>query len=152
MNLVNAPYYGQSKRVGNIDQAVETLGTRAIKNIALITSYVQAFSRPEDRYVLCLKAFWKHSLMCAVLSELIAKKISATFNASAEISGILISTRFSNYEFCIQDDLFHHVRDPFFDSINEYFHPHGTHFIFFLAYGGKFNACQGSRFDVIDAH
>jgi len=89
MNMVHSPYYGRSKRVGNIDQAVETLGTRAIKNIALITSDIQVFSKQEDNYVLCLKAFWKHSLTCAILSELIAKKISYPSPDEAFLAGLL---------------------------------------------------------------
>ena len=58
MDMAHSPYYGRSKRVGNIDQAIETLGTRAIKNIALITSDIQVFSKPEDNYVLYFDAYY----------------------------------------------------------------------------------------------
>ncbi|NQT56639.1 MAG: HDOD domain-containing protein [Desulfobacteraceae bacterium] len=89
INMVNSAYYGVPKRVTNINQSLVILGKNAIKNIAISASVIQAFSKAKDDSVFSLKVFWRHSLMCAILSELIAKKISYASPDEAFLTGLL---------------------------------------------------------------
>ena len=89
MRLVNSTYYGLPNRVASIDQALVLLGINTIKNIAISASVYQAFGRTKDSPVFRLKQFWWHSLMCATLARLIARKTSYTAPDEAFLSGLL---------------------------------------------------------------
>ena len=89
MRLVNSAYYGLPNRVTSIEQALLLLGTNTIKNIAISASVYQAFGRAKDSPVFRMKLFWWHSLMCATLARLIAKKTSYTVPDEAFLSGLL---------------------------------------------------------------
>ena len=89
VKMVNSVYYGLSKRVTSIDQSLVLLGQNTIKNIAISASVNQAFSKAKDNSVFGLKVFWRHSLMCAILSKLIAKKISYASPDEAFLTGLL---------------------------------------------------------------
>jgi len=90
IRLVNSVYYGLPNRVTSIDHALLLVGTNTIKNIAVSASIYQAFNQAEDSSVISrLKLFWRHSLMCATLSKLIAKKISYSSPDEAFLSGLL---------------------------------------------------------------
>ncbi|HDY89442.1 MAG TPA: HDOD domain-containing protein [bacterium] len=89
VKMVNSVYYGLSKRVTSIDQSLVILGQNAIRNIAISASVNQAFSKAKDNSVFGLKVFWRHSLMCAILSKLIAKKISYASPEEAFLTGLL---------------------------------------------------------------
>ncbi len=90
IRLVNSVYYGLPNRVTSIDHALLLVGTNTIKNIAISASIYQAFNQAEDSSVISrLKLFWRHSLMCATLSKLIAKKISYSSPDEAFLSGLL---------------------------------------------------------------
>jgi signal transduction histidine kinase/HD-like signal output (HDOD) protein len=89
MKMINSAYYMLPNRVTNIDRALLLLGIDAIKNIAISTSVYQAFSRAKDHSLFNLKVFWSHSLMCATLAKLIAKKTLYTSPDEAFLSGLL---------------------------------------------------------------
>ncbi|MBW2620384.1 MAG: HDOD domain-containing protein, partial [Deltaproteobacteria bacterium] len=89
VNMVSSTYYGLANRVTNIDQALVILGQNTIKNIAIISSVTQAFSKVKDNSVFKLKIFWRHSLVCAILARLIAKKTLYTSPDEAFLTGLL---------------------------------------------------------------
>jgi len=89
MKMINSAYYGLSSRVTSIDQALVLLGTGSIKNISICASINQAFSHVKDSSIFDLKVFWKHSLMCATMAQLIAKKTSYPSPDEAFLSGLL---------------------------------------------------------------
>lgn len=89
MTMVNASFQGLSNKVTNIHQALVLLGKDAIKNMSISLSINHAFSHPADKSVFELKVFWKHSLMCAKVSQKIAEKIVYTSPDEAFLSGLL---------------------------------------------------------------
>jgi len=76
MRMVNSAYYGLPNRVTSMEHALLLLGTDAVKNIAISASVFQAFAKTKSDSVLNLKLFWHHSLMCATVAKLMAKKVS----------------------------------------------------------------------------
>lgn len=89
MRMVNSAYYGLPSRVTSIEHALLLLGTDAVKNIAISASVFQVFSTAKGNAVFKLKQFWRHSLLCATLAKLIAKKTSYGSPDEAFLSGLL---------------------------------------------------------------
>ena len=89
LRMVNSAYYGLPHKVASIRQAVTILGTNAIRNIAVCTSVHEVFNHRKESADFNLKLFWWHSLKCAVLSNLIAKKITYSHPDEAFLSGLL---------------------------------------------------------------
>ncbi len=89
LRLVNSAYYGLPHRVEDISQAVTLTGTNAIKNIAICSSVYEAFNQNKGKGTFNLKAFWWHSLKCAVLARLIAKKTRYNHPDETFLSGLL---------------------------------------------------------------
>ena len=90
LRLVNSAYYSTKKhRIGSVDGAVGFLGTNAIKNIAISSSVHELFQKVKSRSGFNLKRFWWHSLRCAILAKLIAKKQNFNDPDEAFLSGML---------------------------------------------------------------
>lgn len=89
LKLVNSAYYGLPHRVESIRQAASILGINAIRNIAICTSVHEVFNHDKGSAGFNLKLFWWHSLKCAVLSRLIAKKTTYGNADEAFLSGLL---------------------------------------------------------------
>lgn len=87
MRMANPAYSRLPNRAKDVEQALSLLGIDAIKNIAISTSVYQAFSKAKDPSG--LKVFWCHSLMCATLAKLIAKKTQYAYPEEAFLSGLL---------------------------------------------------------------
>jgi signal transduction histidine kinase/HD-like signal output (HDOD) protein len=89
MRMVNSAYYGLPSRVTSMEHALLLLGTDAVKNIAISASVFQAFAKTRGDAVFSLKRFWRHSLTCATIAKLLAKKISYSSPDEAFLSGLL---------------------------------------------------------------
>lgn len=89
LRMVNSSYYSFSQKVSNFNQALSLLGIDTIRGIAISASVYQVFGGLKGTDCFNLKQFWRHSLMCAVLSNLIAKKNSYARPDEAFLSGLL---------------------------------------------------------------
>jgi HD-like signal output (HDOD) protein/signal transduction histidine kinase len=89
LRMVNSVYYGLPQKVSDIGQAISLLGTDAVKNIAISTAVYHAFERAKGDAIFNLKSFWRHSLLCATLAKLIAKKTLYPTPEEAFLSGLL---------------------------------------------------------------
>jgi HD-like signal output (HDOD) protein/signal transduction histidine kinase len=89
MRMVNSAYYGLPTRVTSVEQALLLVGTDAIKNIAVSAAVFRVFGLAKGDGVFNLKLFWYHSLLCATMAELIAKKTSYSSSDEAFLSGLL---------------------------------------------------------------
>jgi len=88
MSMVNSVRYGQPNRVTTIDQTILLLGPDITKNIAISAIVQQSFNKMENSYIPALKILWRHSLMCAVLAEMIARKVSYPSPDEAYLAGL----------------------------------------------------------------
>ncbi len=89
MRMVNSAFYGLPARVTSMEQALLLLGTDAIKNLAVSAAVFQVFGAARGDRVFNLTLFWYHSLLCATMAELIAKKTSYSSSEEAFLSGLL---------------------------------------------------------------
>lgn len=87
-----SPYFGYRGRLDSVQDAISrVLGFDLVSNIALGIASGKAFKVPQDG-PLGLKAFWKHALYCAVVSQSLARKIDkpGLINpATAYLAGLL---------------------------------------------------------------
>jgi len=89
LRLVNSAFYGLPRKIGVMDQAVGLLGLNAIKSIAICASLHEAFSKANGRGGFDMKAFWWHSLRCALLAREVARKTRYDSPDEAFLSGLL---------------------------------------------------------------
>lgn len=89
LRLVNSAYYSVKQKVSSIDQALLLLGMDAVKNIAISSSVYQVFNRPARKSAFDLKAFWWHSLGCAAVARLLARKTQYPGPDEAFLGGLL---------------------------------------------------------------
>ena len=73
----------------SIESGIIMLGMDAIRNMAISTGVYQAFNRIDGGATFNLKAFWWHSLMCAVTARLIAIRMDYGSPEDAFLSGLV---------------------------------------------------------------
>jgi len=89
LNLVNSAYYGLPQKIKSIHHSISYLGTGTLKNIAISSSILHAFSPPSGNNLFNLKTFWWHSLRCAVFARFIAREIKYNNPEEAFLTGLL---------------------------------------------------------------
>jgi putative nucleotidyltransferase with HDIG domain len=89
LRMINSPYFSLPNKVFNLDQALVLIGMDAVKNIAISASIHQVFKTEQKSSPLHLKAFWRHSLMCALLARALAKKLQYPNPDEAFLTGLL---------------------------------------------------------------
>jgi len=70
--MVNSPIYRPSQEITSLKRALVYLGTRHIKEMALTSSFINAF---EDKSgAIDISTFWEHSFGVGMVSKVIAEK------------------------------------------------------------------------------
>jgi len=87
LRIVNSPFYGVSRQVSSMMQAVMTLGTRQVTALALSTS-VYAVTAKWNSHIDRLR-FWRHSLEVAIGARMIADAIRYPNWEEVFVSGLL---------------------------------------------------------------
>lgn len=92
IRYASSPYFGYRGRLESVQDAItRVLGFDLVSSIALGIASGKAFKVPQDG-PLGLKAFWKHALYCAVVSQSLARKIDKPGQlnpATAYLCGLL---------------------------------------------------------------
>ncbi|HXH60916.1 MAG TPA: HDOD domain-containing protein [Fimbriimonadaceae bacterium] len=89
LRLANSAYYGLERKITNLPEGVVVLGTRTIKNLAMVAATYPWMSRPLRGYGLEPKQLWHHSFGTALGSQLIAKMSGKCDDQTAFTSGLL---------------------------------------------------------------
>ncbi len=87
LRIVNSPFYGSMREIGTINQAVITLGTRAVKALALTAGLYHLFD--TDDGLIDRQRFWRHSLEVAIAAREIANVCSYKPAEEAYVTGLL---------------------------------------------------------------
>jgi putative nucleotidyltransferase with HDIG domain len=74
LRVVNSAYYGLSRKVMSIGQAVVILGTYQLRNLLMSLAAVSLLQARTPRQKSLQKAFWEHSLATALCAEAICRK------------------------------------------------------------------------------
>jgi putative nucleotidyltransferase with HDIG domain len=87
LRIANSPFYGVSREISSMNQAVVTLGTRQVTTLALSSSIYNltgSWQSSIDRV-----RFWRHSLEVAIAARMIAEKTGFHSAEEAFIGGLL---------------------------------------------------------------
>ena len=72
LQVANTPYYGRSRKVASLQEAVAVLGFPVLRSIVLSVSALELFSDRKREYGLDLEALWVHSIGTAVWARNLA--------------------------------------------------------------------------------
>jgi putative nucleotidyltransferase with HDIG domain len=73
LKLANSAFYAVPFEIGTIEEAVQIIGLREIKDLSLATCVIRAFEKmPED--LVNVRSFWQHSIACGIASALLAEE------------------------------------------------------------------------------
>lgn len=72
LRLANSAFYGLSRRIVDLPEAVVVLGMKTVKNLALVAGTYSWMQRPVTGYCLGPAEMWRHAFGTAVASQLVA--------------------------------------------------------------------------------
>jgi len=88
LKIVNSAYYGFSSRIETVTRAVTIIGLRELRGLVLAASAIEAFSKiPSD--LLNMAYFWRHSVYCGVIAQLLAKRCHVLHSERLFVAGLL---------------------------------------------------------------
>jgi putative nucleotidyltransferase with HDIG domain len=89
LRLSNSSFYGMSRDVASIQDAVILLGMRTIKSLALVAASFPWLQKALNGKGLNPDLLWQHSLVCALISKDLAKKSELVDSELAFCVGLL---------------------------------------------------------------
>ena len=89
LNLANSAFYGFSRRITTIPQAVVVLGFDTVRSLALSVSVFESLSTPSTKVSFDREAFWIHSIGCGSAARLIAKALEFRDTGTFFVAGLL---------------------------------------------------------------
>jgi len=72
LKIANSALYGRPKEVSSIKMAVSILGFNEVLGIAMTKALINSFSKLTKQHQAILDSFWEHSLICGMISRVIA--------------------------------------------------------------------------------
>ncbi|HQI02215.1 MAG TPA: HDOD domain-containing protein [Deltaproteobacteria bacterium] len=88
LSLANSSYYKRSREVYTVRDAITLVGFDAVRTLALGVSVLDMFPT-KKRSSLDHKAFWRHSIACALFAEAMMETVSAPNAPKAFCAGLL---------------------------------------------------------------
>ena len=89
IKLINSVYYGLTRNVSSIQEAITMLGLNTVKNIVTGVSIVHSFRDSHLQRNFNYQEFWKFSIHNAVLSETLAKYLKIEKTEDYYLAGLL---------------------------------------------------------------
>lgn len=72
LKLANSAFYGVPAQIGTVEEAVQLIGLREIKDLVMATSVIRAFDKLPVSLV-DAHSFWYHSIACGLASAMLAQ-------------------------------------------------------------------------------
>lgn len=89
LKLANSAYYGTSRKLDSLRQAIVILGIKGISNLVIGISLIQAFDVKDDDAKINWKGLWEHSNLVGNFCELLNSKLKLWIPASPFTLGLL---------------------------------------------------------------
>lgn len=89
LKIANSAYYGMPRRISTVSDAVIILGMRALCSLAIAAAASDTLKQEMKGYQLAAGELWRHSIACAIGSQMIAKRTGATNQEEAFVAGLL---------------------------------------------------------------
>lgn len=88
LRIINNPLNRRIRKIESVSHAVSLLGVRQIHDIVLAASVTEAF-RQDIAGIISLKQFWRRSIYCATLSQVLAEDAGVSQRDSLFVVGLL---------------------------------------------------------------
>jgi HD-like signal output (HDOD) protein len=88
LRIINNPLNRRIRKIESVSHAVSLLGVRQIHDIVLAASVTEAF-RHEFAAIISLKQFWRRSIYCASLLQILAEDAGVSKRDSLFVVGLL---------------------------------------------------------------
>ncbi len=69
LRTVNSVYYGISKSIKSVEEAVFFLGVRQVRQLAMVTPIIEDFQRLAGNYRFLWREFWQHCIGTALMAR-----------------------------------------------------------------------------------
>jgi putative nucleotidyltransferase with HDIG domain len=89
LRLANSAFYGMSRNISSLPEAVVVLGMRTVKNLAMVAATYPWMSKPLKGYDLAPMALWQHSFGTALAAQTLAQRSSKCDPELAFTAGLL---------------------------------------------------------------
>ena len=87
LKLVNSPFYGFSRQVTSVEEAITMLGIGTLQQLLLATSVVSSLG--TDSGALSIDKFWMHSFSVGVLAKHLLRADNSDAESEAFMCGVL---------------------------------------------------------------
>jgi len=88
LRIVNSSFFGFATEIESIPRAINIMGMSQLHDLALTISATKAF-KGLNSDLINMKDFWLHSIYCAAIAKLIARKCNVVDSERLFVSGIL---------------------------------------------------------------
>lgn len=89
LRLVNSSFYGLSRTIDSVHQAVVLLGSSTLKNIVISISIFKTLGESSNTEGFDRAAFWLHSIGCGTAARYLEKRLNLGKQEEAFICGII---------------------------------------------------------------
>jgi len=89
MRIANSAYYGMARKVTTLNEAVLLLGLKAMRSLAVAAAAYDTLKAEASGYNLAAGELWRHSISCAIASQVIAQKTRKIAPEEAFVAGLL---------------------------------------------------------------
>ncbi|HET7625133.1 MAG TPA: HDOD domain-containing protein [Verrucomicrobiae bacterium] len=89
LRLVNSVYYGISRPIKNIEEAVFYLGVRQIRELAMVTPIIEDMQKLAGHPKFAWREFWRHCIGTAILTREIMEIVEPSNDDTFYLGGLL---------------------------------------------------------------
>ena len=75
LRLANSAFYGVSRRISTVQEAIVILGLRTVKSLTMAASVYPVLGREARGYALGKGELWRHSISCAIFAQTLARQM-----------------------------------------------------------------------------
>jgi putative nucleotidyltransferase with HDIG domain len=89
LKLANSAFYGVSRRVSTVKQALLVLGRNPVRSMVVAAASQEFLGRPQPGYQMARGQLWEHSLAVGLAASMVASRIAYRPADEAFVAGLL---------------------------------------------------------------
>lgn len=88
LKVVNSSFYNFPQKIDSVSRAISIIGVRDLYSLVIAISAVKSFSKIASGLV-NMDTFWRHSMFCALISRMLAKRCGILHPERLFVAGLL---------------------------------------------------------------
>jgi putative nucleotidyltransferase with HDIG domain len=89
LRLINSSFYGLSRSVDSVHQAIVLLGSNTLKNVVISASVFKALGGGGQDKAFNRESFWQHSIGCGMIARCLGNHVGCCQDEEGFIAGII---------------------------------------------------------------